>query len=129
MSSDKAGTARDYRRGEDARLLDHGRVPIEIAPGAVHVPGWLNADEQRALVRACREWSRPPAGMRAVRTRGGVMSARTACLGWYWYPYGYSRTADDEDGAPVKAFPAELGRLGRRAIDASTGRATPPTSL
>src|SRR6202012_3582303 len=26
------------------------------------------------------------------------------------------RTADDEDGAPVKAFPEALGRLGRRAL-------------
>jgi alkylated DNA repair protein (DNA oxidative demethylase) len=92
---------------------------VVVAPGAVHVPAWLDEHEQRELVAACREWSKPPAGMRAVRTRNGTMSARTACLGWYWYPYRYSRTADDEDGAPVKAFPAALTSLGRRALSAA----------
>jgi alkylated DNA repair protein (DNA oxidative demethylase) len=47
------------------------------------------------------------------------MSAQTACLGWYWYPYRYSRTVDDGDGAPVKPFPAVLGELARRALAAS----------
>lgn len=88
----------------------------EIAPGAVHLPGWLRLDEQAELVDACREWSKPPAGMRTIRTRGGAMSARTVCLGWYWYPYRYSRTADDDDGAPVKPFPAVLAALSRRAV-------------
>jgi alkylated DNA repair protein (DNA oxidative demethylase) len=81
------------------------------------VPGWLDPDEQRELVLACREWARPPAGMRATRTpMGGVMSARTVCLGWHWYPYRYSRTVDDGDGSPVKAFPESLAELGRRAL-------------
>jgi alkylated DNA repair protein (DNA oxidative demethylase) len=30
------------------------------------------------------------------------------CLGWHWYPYRYSRTCDDHDGAPVKPFPPHL---------------------
>src|SRR4029453_14526476 len=36
------------------------------------------------------------------------------CLGWHWYPYMYSRTADDTDGAPVKPMPKEIYELGRR---------------
>ncbi|MRT44499.1 alpha-ketoglutarate-dependent dioxygenase AlkB, partial [Xylella fastidiosa subsp. multiplex] len=49
----------------------------QIAPGAVHVPDWLDADHQRELLRACREWARPPAGLRTVRTPGGgTMTAR-----------------------------------------------------
>jgi alkylated DNA repair protein (DNA oxidative demethylase) len=89
----------------------------EVAPGAVHVPGFLDLGEQRRLVAACREWARPPAGMRATRLRSGaVMSVRTVCLGWHWYPYRYSRTVDDGDGAPVKPFPEWLAELGRRAV-------------
>jgi len=89
------------------------RPRAQIAPGAVHVPGWLGGDEQRRLVDACREWARPPAGMRATRLpSGGVMSVQTVCLGWHWVPYRYSRTADEVDGAPVKSFPGWLADLG-----------------
>jgi len=42
------------------------------------------------------------------------MSVRTVCLGWYWYPYGYSRTV--ADGEPVRPFPRWLAELGRRAV-------------
>jgi DNA oxidative demethylase len=97
------------------RLIARPRV--EIAPGAVHVPDWLSTGQQRDLVTACRDWARPPAGMRnTVMPTGGVMSVQTVCLGWHWLPYRYSRTADDVDGAPVKPFPAWLADLGRRAV-------------
>jgi alkylated DNA repair protein (DNA oxidative demethylase) len=93
------------------------RARTEISPGAVHVPGWLSSDRQRELVAACRDWARPPAGMRATRMpTGSVMSVQTVCLGWHWLPYRYSRTADDVDGAPVKPFPGWLGDLGRSAV-------------
>lgn len=99
-----------------------GPARVELTPGAVHVPGWLAADTQRALVAACREWARPPAGMRHTRMPGGaLMSVRTVCLGWHWYPYAYSRTVDDETGEPVKPFPDWLGDLGRRAHAAAYG--------
>ena len=89
----------------------------EIAPGAVHVPGWLTLDQQRELVAACRDWARGPAPMRHTKLpNGGVMSVQTVCLGWHWLPYRYSRTADDVDGAPVAPFPDWLGDLGRRAL-------------
>jgi DNA oxidative demethylase len=100
------------------------RPRAEVAPGAVHVPGWLGHAERCRLVAACREWARPPAGMRATRLpSGGVMSVRTVCLGWHWIPYRYSRTADDVDGAPVKPFPAWLAALGRRAVADAYGEA------
>lgn len=110
-----------------AALLPRPRA--EIAPGAVHVPDWLDLREQRELVDACREWATPPAGLHATRLpTGGVMSVRTVCLGWNWYPYGYSRTVDD---VPVKPFPAWLVDLGRRAVaeayeDEEAGRAYRP---
>ncbi|MET8569562.1 alpha-ketoglutarate-dependent dioxygenase AlkB [Streptomyces sp. NPDC004783] len=104
----------------DAELFPRPRA--EVAPGAVHLPDWLDAGSQGELLRACRDWARPPAGLRTVRTPGGgTMTARQVCLGWHWYPYGYSRTVVDGDGAPVKPFPAWLGDLGRRAATDALG--------
>ncbi|MFC7815742.1 alpha-ketoglutarate-dependent dioxygenase AlkB family protein [Streptomyces sp. NPDC057367] len=99
----------------EAELFPRARA--EIAPGAVHVPDWLEPALQRELLSACREWARPPAGLRTVRTPGGgTMTARQVCLGWHWHPYAYARTVVDGDGAPVKPFPARLGELARRAV-------------
>ncbi|AWT41566.1 MULTISPECIES: alpha-ketoglutarate-dependent dioxygenase AlkB family protein [Streptomyces] len=104
----------------EAELFPRERTVV--APGAVHVPDWLDPDAQRRLLDACRQWARPPAGLRTVRTPGGgTMTARQVCLGWHWYPYGYSRTVVDGDGAPVKPFPAWLGELGRRAVADTLG--------
>ncbi|WP_018570950.1 alpha-ketoglutarate-dependent dioxygenase AlkB family protein [Streptomyces sp. PsTaAH-124] len=104
----------------DAELFPRSRR--EIAPGAVHIPDWLDAARQRDLLTACREWARPPAGLRTVRTPGGhAMTARQVCLGLHWYPYGYAPTAVDGDGAPVKPFPDWLGALGRDAVTRALG--------
>jgi DNA oxidative demethylase len=98
------------------------RPRAQVAPGAVHVPGWLSADEQLRLVEACRDWARPPAGMRRTELPGGgLMSVRTVCLGWHWRPYRYERTADD--GTAVKPFPDWLADLGRRALADAYGDA------
>jgi alkylated DNA repair protein (DNA oxidative demethylase) len=100
------------------------RDRAEVAPGAVLVPDWLDLERQRELVEACREWARPPAGMRTVRTPGGgVMTARQVCLGWHWIPYRYTTTVEDGDGRPVKPFPPLLGELARRATEAAYGEA------
>lgn len=86
-----------------------------IAPGAVHVPGWLSIERQAELVRVCRGWASGPAGMRHTRLpSGGVMSVATVCLGWHWSPYEYRRTT--ADGAAVKPFPSWLADLGRQAV-------------
>jgi alkylated DNA repair protein (DNA oxidative demethylase) len=100
------------------------RARRDVAPGAVHLPDWLTAAEQVALIAACREWARPPAPMRATRLpSGGVMSAQTVCLGWHWVPYRYTKLAEDTDGAPVTPMPHELVDLGRRAVAAVAGPA------
>jgi alkylated DNA repair protein (DNA oxidative demethylase) len=107
----------------DAELFP--RVRTEIAPGAVHVPDWLSPDRQRDLLTACREWARPPAGLRTVHTPGGgTMTARQVCLGWHWYPYAYSRTTTDGDGTPVKPFPTWLDDLAQRAVTDALGAPT-----
>lgn len=50
---------------------------------------------------------------------GAPFSTQAVCLGWHWYPYRYSRTCDDNDGAPVKSFPPLLERLGAAACVAT----------
>ncbi|HET9170014.1 MAG TPA: alpha-ketoglutarate-dependent dioxygenase AlkB [Actinospica sp.] len=93
---------------------------VEIAPGAVHLPGWLSTEQQRTLVTACREWAKGPVPMRHTRLPGGgVMSVQTVHLGWYWRPYRYTRTADDHDGARVAELPAWLADLGRQVLAAA----------
>jgi alkylated DNA repair protein (DNA oxidative demethylase) len=88
-----------------------------IAPGAVHVPGWLTPERQCDLVAACRAWATGPVPIRHTRLpRGGVMSVRTVCVGWHWQPYRYTRTADDVNGERVAPFPDWLVRLGRSAL-------------
>ncbi|MFF4298251.1 alpha-ketoglutarate-dependent dioxygenase AlkB family protein [Streptomyces vinaceus] len=104
----------------DGELFPRERT--EITPGAVHVPDWLGPERQRELLDACRDWARPPAGLRTVRTPGGgTMTARQVCLGLHWYPYGYARTAVDGDGAPVKPMPGWLAELGREAVATAYG--------
>jgi alkylated DNA repair protein (DNA oxidative demethylase) len=91
--------------------------PRVVAPGAVHVPGWLTLDQQRQLVTACRAWATGPVPIRhTTLPSGGVMSVRTVCVGWHWRPYRYTRTADDVNGARVAEFPDWMLALGRRAL-------------
>src|SRR5215471_17208257 len=93
------------------------RSPLVVAPGAVHIPDWLDLAAQVALVERCREWARDPAGLRTPRMPDGTpMSIRSVCLGWHWYPYAYSRTCDDHDGTPVKPLPNEVAQLAVRAV-------------
>jgi alkylated DNA repair protein (DNA oxidative demethylase) len=92
------------------------RVRQEVGPGAVHIPDWLDLDAQVDLVEQCRAWSRAPAGLRTPRMPDGTpLSIRSVCLGWHWYPYAYSRTCDDHDGAPVKPLPPHIAALAARA--------------
>ncbi|MGI9029535.1 MAG: alpha-ketoglutarate-dependent dioxygenase AlkB family protein [Ilumatobacteraceae bacterium] len=94
----------------------------ELLPGVVHIAGWLDADEQRSLVADFRAWAAPPAGLRHPRVPAGhVMTVESVCLGWHWYPYAYSRTADDTDGAPVKPMPDHIVALARRAVEEAEG--------
>ena len=93
------------------------RERVEPLPGVVLIPGFLDADGQRELVAEFRRWSVPPAGLRHPRVpTGHRMTVQSVCLGWHWFPYVYSRTADDTDGAPVKPMTDLVIGLGRRAV-------------
>jgi DNA oxidative demethylase len=97
------------------------REPVELAPGAVHVPGWLSHEQQRALVDAWRGWATGDGrlGMRHTQLpSGGRMSVQTVCLGWQWEPYRYVRSVD---GIPVAEFPSWLGGLARAGVHDAYG--------
>ena len=105
-------------------------VPVrptrEVLADVVHVPDWLDLDTQRVLVDDFRRWALPPAGLRHPRVpTGHLMSVQSVCLGWHWYPYVYSRTADDTDGAPVKPIPQAVVDLARAAVSEAYGPAHP----
>jgi alkylated DNA repair protein (DNA oxidative demethylase) len=105
---------------------DPVRTVLEPRPGVVLVPDWLDVVAQRALVADFREWARPPAGLRRPRVPAGhLMTVQAVCLGWHWYPYAYSRTADDTDGAPVKPLPPHLVALARDAVATAYGADSP----
>jgi alkylated DNA repair protein (DNA oxidative demethylase) len=102
------------------------RVTRELIPGVVHVPDWLSAAAQRELAQEFRSWARPPAGLRHPRVpTGQLMSVQSVCLGWHWYPYAYTRTADDTDGAPVKPMPVSVDTLARDAVAVAYGADSP----
>ncbi len=91
--------------------------PSVMAPGAVHLPGWMDADLRVEFVTRCRAWGEASGGARHPRMRNGSsMSVAMVGLGWHWYPYRYSRTRDDGDGGRALAFPSWLGELSRRAL-------------
>ncbi|UVJ41706.1 alpha-ketoglutarate-dependent dioxygenase AlkB [Arthrobacter sp. CJ23] len=110
--------------------------PRVIAPGAVHVPGWLSPEQQRWIVARFHEWAEGPVPLRAAALPGGHrMSVRTVCLGWHWQPYKYTRDAGDVNGLRVLDFPEWMVRLGRKALAEAYGEGydtaayTPDTAL
>lgn len=123
LPASASSTGRQLALGIEEAAVPAGRR--EVLPGAVHVSGWLGFDAQRRLVDEFRRWARPPAGLRHPRVpTGHLMSVQSVCLGWHWYPYVYSKTADDTDGAPVKPLPDDLADMARAAVGAAYGRAT-----
>lgn len=93
-----------------------GRPRRELAPGAVHVPSWLMAGQQRWIAGRFHEWTRGPVPIRAAKVGGHEMSVQTVCLGWHWQPYKYTRVATDVNGERVLPFPGWMVRLGRLAL-------------
>ena len=91
---------------------------VQIASGAVYLPGWLCADDQRRLAAHVLELGAAEAGFYTPIVRGGrPMSVRMLCLGRHWNAreYKYEAARSDADGQPVAPLPRELAEYARRA--------------
>jgi DNA alkylation damage repair protein AlkB len=93
-------------------------LQVDVAPGAVHLRGYLVADEQRTVAARCLELGSRPAGFYTPIVRGGhPMSVRMLCLGRHWNArnYSYEAVRSDVDGLPAPELPAEFAALAERA--------------
>jgi alkylated DNA repair protein (DNA oxidative demethylase) len=89
---------------------------VEIAPGAIHLPGFLPVERQRDLVAACRALMDGPVPAYVPIVRGGGnMHVRMLCLGRHWNgkTYRYEPTRSDYDNLAVPPLPAEFAELAR----------------
>jgi alkylated DNA repair protein (DNA oxidative demethylase) len=95
---------------------------VEIAPGAVHLRGYLTVARQLALNAECRALvdGAVPAYVPTVRG-GGRMHVRMLCLGRHWngrhYRYEASRT--DFDDLPAPPLPESFDALAREIAAAA----------
>src|SRR6266576_1085619 len=97
--------------------------PLDVAPGAFHLPSYLDIDRQMALVNLCRALidGPVPAYVPVVRG-GGKMHVRMLCLGRHWNgkTYAYEPARTDFDGQPAPPLPERFQTLARE-IAASVG--------
>ena len=95
---------------------------MEIAPGAVHLRGYLPLERQRRLVDECRALidGDVPGYVPVVRG-GGRMRVRMLCLGRHWNgrSYRYEPTRSDFDGLPVPPLPPSFVVLAREIATAA----------
>jgi len=97
------------------RLL--AREVSVITAGAVHIPDWLNRDQQVELAMAYPTWVEGGGGPRfPVMPSGGVMSVDVTCLGRHWVPYRYTDRLVDVDKRQVQPMPRWLAELGVQAV-------------
>lgn len=94
-------------------LFGVDRSPRVLAPGAVHVPGWMDRRRQEFLLRACADWAARCTPRTVTLPGGGRMTVRTLELGRRWEPYRYL------DDAGVPPVPDWLVRAGREALAAA----------
>ena len=90
-----------------------------LAPGAVHVPDWLDHGQQQDLVTVCREWVRAAPMKHQVMPGGGRMSVQSVMLGTR-EPYRYGAAA----GLRLPELPEWLVALGTRAVVEAYGPGT-----
>ena len=101
---------------------------VVVAPGAMHLPGFLSLERQRVLVTACRALIDGPVPAYVPIVRGGGhMHVRMLCLGRHWNgkTYRYETTRSDYDNLPVSPLPAALKETARE-LAASAGMAIEP---
>lgn len=85
------------------------RTPSNPLPGVVHLPSFLNVEEQAALVTQARDIAHrvkgTPVAMRRPRVGQGQMAAWLLSLGWFWQTQPY-RLVREVDGHTVPEVPA-----------------------
>jgi DNA oxidative demethylase len=81
---------------------------VAIVPGAVHLPGYISNDRQRALAADCLALGAGEAGFYIPKVRGEhPMSVRMLCLGRHWNArtYSYEDVRSDVDDRPAPPLP------------------------
>ena len=101
------------------------RGPAVLAPGAVHVPDWLDPARQQELVTQCRAWVRAAPMTHHVMPGGGRMSVQSVMLGAGGVDYRYGASA----GRRLLELPDWLVALGRRAVADAYGTEDAPAAL
>ena len=102
------------------RLFDDARDGVRrVSVGAVHLPNFLDEVTQADLMDRCSEWGSAPGGWHRPKVRGGEMSVEMVCLGWHWFPYGYSKRTQGNGDHTVAPMPDLLRHLGRAAVSAA----------
>jgi alkylated DNA repair protein (DNA oxidative demethylase) len=93
-----------------------------IAPGARHLPGYLDLGAQRRIAGRCFDLGAADNGFYTPVARGQYpMSVRMLCLGRHWNArtYRYEDRRTDVDDRPAPPLPADLADAARRlAADA-----------
>lgn len=95
------------------------RPPRRLAAGVVHIPNFLNLEQQRALVEESRNIARSVARTPLAMTRpivgSGQMSVHILSLGKHWRsnPYQY---VDAVEGIRVPPLPPSFLSLAHRAL-------------
>jgi DNA oxidative demethylase len=97
-------------------------MPLTIAPGVTHHPGWLDRPAQEALVAALREAAKAAPFFTPVMPRSGtpfsVRMTNLGPLGWVSDIKGYRyQPQHPETGAPWPAMPEVLDRAWAQLAD------------
>ena len=96
------------------------RTPSNPLPGVVHLPNFLNTEEQAALVTQARDIANQvkgtPVAMRRPRVGQGQMAAWLLSLGWFWQTQPY-RLVREVDGHAVPEVPANYQVMANKIMD------------
>src|SRR5262245_36767367 len=95
---------------------------ISIAPGALHLPGYLTLEEQQRLIAQCRQLVDGPVPAYVPEVRGGgKMHVRMLCLGRHWNGliYKYEACRSDYDSLPAPPLPDNLRSIARACARAA----------
>jgi alkylated DNA repair protein (DNA oxidative demethylase) len=95
---------------------------VQIAPGVVHLRGYVSPARQRGIAEICQALvdGPVPAYVPVVRG-GGKMHVRMLCLGCHWNgkTYQYEPTRSDFDGLHAPELPPAFATLAREIAAAA----------